>query len=133
VSNTPKKRKKGKKHKDGNAMIVPILPSPADDEMQEEYNPYEEGADDSSIFEQPTGATNSTWVECDKCKKWRRLRGVVDTKKLPSINMTCKQPIISTQKLTLYGIKICTSKSQKVRGELIIIIIIIHIDIDGSC
>jgi hypothetical protein len=23
-------------------------------------------------------------VECDKCKKWRRLRGVVDEKKLPS-------------------------------------------------
>merc|ERR1712003_110460 len=41
-------------------------------------------ADDSSIFDQPGATTNSTWVECDKCKKWRRLRGVVDTKKLPS-------------------------------------------------
>lgn len=40
--------------------------------------------DGGSIFGQTTGASNSTWVECDKCKKWRRLRGVVDEKKLPS-------------------------------------------------
>jgi len=39
--------------------------------------------DEGSIFGQ-TIASNSTWVECDKCKKWRRLRGVVDEKKLPS-------------------------------------------------
>jgi CW-type Zinc Finger len=36
-----------------------------------------------SIFGATTGANNSTWVECDKCKRWRRLRGVVDEKKLP--------------------------------------------------
>lgn len=40
--------------------------------------------DGGSIFGQTTGSSNSTWVECDKCKKWRRLRGVVDEKKLPS-------------------------------------------------
>lgn len=39
--------------------------------------------DGGSIFGQTTGSSNSTWVECDKCKKWRRLRGVVDEKKLP--------------------------------------------------
>ena len=39
--------------------------------------------DEGSIFGQTTGASNSTWVECDKCKKWRRLRGVVDQSKLP--------------------------------------------------
>lgn len=39
---------------------------------------------DGSIFGQTMGASNSTWVECDKCKKWRRLRGVIDAKKLPS-------------------------------------------------
>jgi len=39
---------------------------------------------EGSIFGQTTGSSNSTWVECDKCKKWRRLRGVVDEKKLPS-------------------------------------------------
>mmetsp|Transcript_5654 Transcript_5654/g.12025 ORF Transcript_5654/g.12025 Transcript_5654/m.12025 type:complete len:246 (+) Transcript_5654:117-854(+) len=39
--------------------------------------------DEGSIFGQTTGASNSTWVECDKCKKWRRLRGVVDDSKLP--------------------------------------------------
>jgi hypothetical protein len=41
------------------------------------------GADESSIFGQTTGSSNATWVECDKCKKWRRLRGIVDAKKLP--------------------------------------------------
>ncbi len=39
--------------------------------------------DEGSIFGQTTGASNATWVECDKCKKWRRLRGVVDHSKLP--------------------------------------------------
>jgi len=29
------------------------------------------------------GANNATWVKCDKCNKWRRLRGNVDEKKLP--------------------------------------------------
>jgi len=43
-------------------------------------DPYEEG----SIFGPTTGSTQTTWVECDKCKKWRRLRGVVDESKLPS-------------------------------------------------
>jgi hypothetical protein len=38
---------------------------------------------DGSIFGQTTGTSSSTWVECDKCKKWRRLRGVIDEKKLP--------------------------------------------------
>jgi len=41
------------------------------------------GIDESSIFGQTTGSSNATWVECDKCKKWRRLRGIVDAKKLP--------------------------------------------------
>jgi hypothetical protein len=40
--------------------------------------------DGGSIFGQTTGSSNATWVECDKCKKWRRLRGLVDEKKLPS-------------------------------------------------
>lgn len=40
--------------------------------------------DGGSIFGATTGQSNSTWVECDKCKKWRRLRGVVDEKKLPT-------------------------------------------------
>ena len=46
-------------------------------------NPIEHERDEGSIFGQTTGASNSTWVECDKCKKWRRLRGVVDERKLP--------------------------------------------------
>mmetsp|Transcript_3972 Transcript_3972/g.6265 ORF Transcript_3972/g.6265 Transcript_3972/m.6265 type:complete len:296 (-) Transcript_3972:287-1174(-) len=40
--------------------------------------------EESSIFGQTAGASNATWVECDRCKKWRRLRGVVDARKLPS-------------------------------------------------
>jgi hypothetical protein len=43
----------------------------------------EEFDNGGSIFGQTTGASHATWVECDKCKKWRRLRGVVDEKKLP--------------------------------------------------
>jgi len=46
----------------------------------DEESHYEEG----SIFGPTTGSTQTTWVECDKCKKWRRLRGVVDESKLPS-------------------------------------------------
>lgn len=63
--------------------------------------------DEGSIFGATAGSSNATWVECDKCKKvgaskrmecfvlcimlmffilrsqWRRLRGVIDEKKLP--------------------------------------------------
>lgn len=56
---------------------IPDLGAVADGE-------YPAGEDEGSIFGQTTGASNATWVECDKCKKWRRLRGVVDAKKLPS-------------------------------------------------
>jgi len=55
-----------------------------DIENEEDDMPFYHGAEESSIFGQTTGSSNSTWVECDKCKKWRRLRGVVDAKKLPS-------------------------------------------------
>jgi len=54
-----------------------------DIENEEDDMPFYHGAEESSIFGQTTGGGNSTWVECDKCKKWRRLRGVVDAKKLP--------------------------------------------------
>ena len=46
-----------------------------------EFVPAEE---ESSIFGQTAGSSNATWVECDRCKKWRRLRGVIDARKLPS-------------------------------------------------
>lgn len=39
--------------------------------------------DEGSIFGQTTGSSQVTWVRCDKCKKWRRLRGIVDERKLP--------------------------------------------------
>ena len=48
-----------------------------DDELMDEF-------EEASIFGATAGSSNATWVECDKCKKWRRLRGVVDAKKLPS-------------------------------------------------
>ena len=47
-------------------------------------NDEEEFEEEGSIFGQTAGSTNATWVVCDKCEKWRRLRGVVDAKKLPS-------------------------------------------------
>lgn len=76
-----KKMKKTNKRKDDNAIA----------ETEEEVKTTEQATneddldrDGGSIFGQTTGSSNSTWVECDKCKKWRRLRGVVDEKKLPS-------------------------------------------------
>ena len=59
----------------GNANNNSAANSDADDDLDR---------DGGSIFGQTTGSSNATWVECDKCKKWRRLRGVVDEKKLPS-------------------------------------------------
>lgn len=53
----------------------------------EEYFDGDEGVgeeEETSIFGATQGAKNATWVECDRCKKWRRLRGVVDARKLPS-------------------------------------------------
>ena len=38
----------------------------ADDDGDDDY---QVGEDESSIFGQTTGASNATWVECDKCKK----------------------------------------------------------------
>lgn len=87
--NTSGKLKKKKKRKDEvsqlqdtakNAASAPTSKDPlsldaADDDFDR---------DGGSIFGATTGSSNSTWVECDKCKKWRRLRGVVDEKKLPS-------------------------------------------------
>jgi CW-type Zinc Finger len=81
------KTRKKKKHPDGSATEAPppqgssssmIMKDPLvdDDDLDR---------DGGSIFGATTGSSNnSTWVECDKCKKWRRLRGVVDEKKLPS-------------------------------------------------
>ena len=37
----------------------------------------------ASIFGQTQGQ-DATWVECSRCKKWRRLRGKVDASKLPA-------------------------------------------------
>jgi len=50
-----------------------------EDDSDKDYD-----GEESSIFGQTAGSSNATWVECDKCKKWRRLRGIVDAKKLPS-------------------------------------------------
>lgn len=54
-----------------------------DRNVEDHINEEEEFEEEGSIFGQTAGSTNATWVECDKCGKWRRLRGVVDAKKLP--------------------------------------------------
>ncbi|GFH45608.1 hypothetical protein CTEN210_02082 [Chaetoceros tenuissimus] len=80
------KRKKGKRHgEDGE------IDGEDDKSLTEEIGLEGDdlgedmmGADEISIFGQTTGSSNATWVECDRCKKWRRLRGIVDAKKLPS-------------------------------------------------
>lgn len=90
-----KKRKKSKRSKDELASPTVTTKDASDNEVDrmggmggsedmsfDDPMPIER--DEASIFGQTTGASNATWVECDKCKKWRRLRGVVDEKKLPS-------------------------------------------------
>ena len=54
-----------------------------DRNVEDQINEDEKFEEEGSIFGQTAGSTNATWVECDKCGKWRRLRGVVDAKKLP--------------------------------------------------
>jgi len=83
-----KKKKKGKRGKDDERVASP-KPGQTDGvsanviaaSSSSGDNDFER--DEGSIFGQTTGSSNSTWVECDKCKKWRRLRGVVDERKLP--------------------------------------------------
>jgi len=83
-----RKKKKGKRSKDENH--VSSLKDRSDNDMSSgiggtciKVNDNDYERDEGSIFGQTTGSSNSTWVECDKCKKWRRLRGVVDERKLP--------------------------------------------------
>lgn len=87
--NPRKKKKKGKRGKEDERANGSSSGAHQDTERSSDMtsndradNEYER--DEGSIFGQTTGSSNSTWVECDKCKKWRRLRGVVDEKKLPS-------------------------------------------------
>lgn len=70
----------------GETIAGPSLTNSAHRDTSADYMDAEEDLDrdGGSIFGQTTGATNSTWVQCDKCRKWRRLRGVVDEKKLPT-------------------------------------------------
>lgn len=95
------KKKKSKKPKKGNNQYtrssvssnnvscfrIDDKPKSAEAGKPKNMGFIEKGADmerdEGSIFGQTTGSSNSTWVECDKCKKWRRLRGVVDHSKLP--------------------------------------------------
>ena len=70
----------------GGGSTCPVVPNSQNRDTTTDFLDPEEDLDrdGGSIFGQTTGATNSTWVQCDKCKKWRRLRGVVDEKKLPT-------------------------------------------------
>jgi len=45
--------------------------------------PFPEEEEEEALYGKgKSSASNATWVQCDRCKKWRRLRGVVDAKKL---------------------------------------------------
>lgn len=88
-----KKRKKKKGRKPGTKPNDNMQDGYNDDIMNDPNNddsdgigsiPTSSGNDESSIFGQTTGSANATWIQCDRCNKWRRLRGVVDAKKLPS-------------------------------------------------
>ena len=98
-----KKKKKGKRGKEGDdrmvgntndepaietsrtadAIVNPVVTATGD--VADDYDDRDGG----SIFGQTTGSSNATWVECDKCKKWRRLRGVVDEKKVSKDTKLC--------------------------------------------
>jgi len=86
-----RKKKKKNKRKENDKMEVNDTPAQtsrtpdsmvADITAADHTEDYDDRGD--SIFGPTQGSSNATWVECDKCKKWRRLRGVVDAKKLPS-------------------------------------------------
>lgn len=79
----------GPKDDDGRDPMDPLAApgrsrgDPAGPASGDHHDPMDTELDDGSIFGQTTGASNTTWVQCDKCKKWRLLRGVIDEKKLP--------------------------------------------------
>eukprot|EP00978_Attheya_sp_CCMP212_P000862 scaffold1856_cov56-Attheya_sp.AAC.1 len=88
-----KKKKKGKRggNRQADGAIEPATDKAGNQSTDDNLNDGRESMldddfedDGGSIFGHTTGSINATWVECDKCKKWRRLRGVVDDKKLPS-------------------------------------------------
>ena len=71
-----RKKKKGKRSKDENH--VSSLKDRSDNDMSSgiggtciKVNDNDYERDEGSIFGQTTGSSNSTWVECDKCKKVR--------------------------------------------------------------
>mmetsp|Transcript_10337 Transcript_10337/g.29473 ORF Transcript_10337/g.29473 Transcript_10337/m.29473 type:complete len:416 (+) Transcript_10337:192-1439(+) len=79
-----KKKKKGKRSKDDDRSTGSGASGDVGRMGDKNASADDSDKDEGSIFGQTTGQSNATWVECDKCKKWRRLRGVVDEKKLPS-------------------------------------------------
>ncbi len=46
------------------------------------HNNNNNNDDDDDESRSKSAPSNATWVQCDRCKKWRRLRGLVDSKKL---------------------------------------------------
>ena len=54
--------------KPGGSKNVDIGSSEFDEQMEDEYG------EETSIFGQTAGSSNSTWVECDKCKKVRSFK-----------------------------------------------------------
>jgi hypothetical protein len=91
------KTKKKKKRKDDSSQVlhesIKDVPATAKDPLSLDPTEDDFDRDGGSIFGATAGSSNSTWVECDKCKKWRRLRGVVDEKKLPT-KWYCRYAII---------------------------------------
>lgn len=73
-----KKKKKGKRSKDDERVSSMPPKSRDDGDLSGSIGATSSGSaekaferDEGSIFGQTTGSSNSTWVECDKCKKVR--------------------------------------------------------------
>jgi len=70
-----KKRKKGKRGGKEDSLQLGGSAKSSDNDLSGDVSggghgdPHEFERDEGSIFGQTTGSSNSTWVECDKCKK----------------------------------------------------------------
>jgi hypothetical protein len=69
-----KKRKKGKRGGKEDSLQLGGSVKSSDNDLSGDVSnghgdPHEFDRDEGSIFGQTTGSSNSTWVECDKCKK----------------------------------------------------------------
>jgi hypothetical protein len=77
--------------KAGKKLAKSLLPAKASGTKRKAPSPFTSDGDEIVLSAevpmgrlQSLGREEAIWVQCDKCKKWRRLRGLVGDEKLPS-------------------------------------------------